>query len=438
MNRKSVCSFLYAMMLAILLISCNDDDDHDALAPSELNGTYSNKLSAPANGDSLILSYNGNTCIGKDVEFKTDDGKTADIILKYVLPHDKETAITAIPLTAGTGSYSFSGNATASTGTVFRYQGSIQAGRLVLELSDITIPENRLATNRTWFVAHGNASYYDVDNGSMQTIIGMLYNLVGGKLVSNLISSVLDDLSFQADGNIIARYAPLPDSVRIGNLIGSYVKHSTNDWIASPPNLAAYYVEDNTSLYVIPQIDMIIRQVMINKQTKAGSGDSSMEDALLAAYRKFNTWKEPVLSRDKEIAREFVQLVWQYYTKERSASFYAGKLRITLPHFCYVIKMTIRESEEPAKGDLILILDKSEIQELFALLDIVKVFIPEETLNTPVMDLLGDLIPPQFAGIAGILLKGKTLGAILDQLSQELNTIPIEIGIYLYKDKPVN
>ncbi len=384
------------MMLAILLISCNDDDDHDALAPSELNGTYSNKLSAPANGDSLILSYNGNTCIGKDVEFKTDDGKTADIILKYVLPHDKETAITAIPLTAGTGSYSFSGNATASTGTAFRYQGSIQAGRLVLELSDITIPENRLATNRTWFVAHGNASYYDVDNGSMQTMIGMLYNLVGGKLVSNLISSVLDDLSFQADGNIIARYAPLPDSVRIGNLIGSYVKHSANDWIASPPNLAAYYVEDNTSLYVIPQIDMIIRQVMINKQTKAGSGDSSMEDALLAAYRKINTWST------------------------------TG------------IKMTIRESEEPAKGDLILILDKSEIQELFALLDIVKVFIPEETLNTPVMDLLGDLIPPQFAGIAGILLKGKTLGAILDQLSQELNTIPIEIGIYLYKDKPVN
>ena len=26
-------------------------------------------------------------------------------------------------------------------------------------------------------------------------------------------------------------------------------------------------------------------------------------------YRRFNTWKEPVLSRDKEIAREFVQLV---------------------------------------------------------------------------------------------------------------------------------
>ena len=62
---------------------------------------------------------------------------------------------------------------------------------------------------------------------------------------------------------------------------------------------------------------MIIRQVMINRQTKANSGDSSMENALLAAYQKINTWST------------------------------TG------------IKMTIRESEDPAKGDLILLLDKS-------------------------------------------------------------------------------
>ena len=213
MDKKSICSFFYAMMLAILLISCNDEDDYDGLAPAELNGTYSNKLSAPANEDSLILSYNGNTFIGKEVEFKTDDGKTAHIILKYVLPHDKETAISGVSLTAGSGSYSFSGDETTSTGTAFHYQGSIQAGKLILELSDITIPKNRLAMNGTWYVAHENASYYNVNNGNMQTMIGMLYNLVGGKLVSNLISSVLDDLTFQTDGNITARYAPLPLTV---------------------------------------------------------------------------------------------------------------------------------------------------------------------------------------------------------------------------------
>ena len=159
MDRKSICSLLCAMMLAILLISCNDKDDYDGLSPAELSGTYSNKLSAPANGDSLILSYNGNTFIGKDVEFKTDDGKTAHIILKYVLPHDKETAISGVSLTAGSGSYSFSGGATTSTGTAFHYLGSIQTGKLILELSDITIPENQLTMNGTWYVAHENASY---------------------------------------------------------------------------------------------------------------------------------------------------------------------------------------------------------------------------------------------------------------------------------------
>mgnify|MGYP001529827399 FL=1 len=165
MDRKSICSLLCAMMLAILLISCNDEDDYDGLSPAELSGTYSNKLSAPANGDSLILSYNGNTFIGKDVEFKTDDGKTALLILKYVLPHDTETAIPGISLTAGSGSYSFSGGVTTSTGTAFHYLGSIQTGKLILELSDITIPENRLTMNGTWYVAHENASYYNVDNG---------------------------------------------------------------------------------------------------------------------------------------------------------------------------------------------------------------------------------------------------------------------------------
>lgn len=57
-------------------------------------------------------------------------------------------------------------------------------------------------------------------------------------------------------------------------------------------------------------------------------------------YKRFHDWKKPELSREKEIARDFIQLVWQYYTRERSASFYANKLRITLPHFCYVIKKT--------------------------------------------------------------------------------------------------
>ncbi len=55
-------------------------------------------------------------------------------------------------------------------------------------------------------------------------------------------------------------------------------------------------------------------------------------------YQKYGDWKEPAMTRDREIAREFTQLVWKHYAKEHSASFYAEQLRITLPHFCYVIR----------------------------------------------------------------------------------------------------
>lgn len=65
-----------------------------------------------------------------------------------------------------------------------------------------------------------------------------------------------------------------------------------------------------------------------------------LSQGVVNMYKRLGAWKKPELSREKEIAREFVQLVWQHYTRERSASFYAERLRITLPHFCYVIKKT--------------------------------------------------------------------------------------------------
>lgn len=60
--------------------------------------------------------------------------------------------------------------------------------------------------------------------------------------------------------------------------------------------------------------------------------------SMMNMYAGAGSWEMPKLIREKEIVREFYQLVWQNYTKERGASFYAEKLRITLPHFCYVVK----------------------------------------------------------------------------------------------------
>lgn len=390
--RKLFLHSLFYVIGAILLIACNDDKEKDQHPFSELNKIYSNKMSAPTGCESLLLTYNGQTMIGKEVVFYTENGSTADITLKYVLPHDNETVLTGVMLSTGNGGHTFEGNATSENGTTFSYKGSLQGKTLALQLSDIRIPSNQLTTNETWYIAHANASYYNVDNGNIKTMFGLLYNMVGGKLVGNLISTVLDNMTFQADGNITARYAPLPDSLNIGTLIGTYIPRTEAEWKISPINLATYYVKDE-SIYITPQIDMIIRQVMMSKQTKADNKESMVENAILAAYARINTWST------------------------------TG------------IKMSIRPCADPTKGDIILVLDKSEIKELFALLGLVQAFLPAETLNAPIIDLIGDMLPPQFAGIAGMLLQGQTVGSMLKQLTTELNTIPIEIGIYLHKDK---
>ncbi len=59
--------------------------------------------------------------------------------------------------------------------------------------------------------------------------------------------------------------------------------------------------------------------------------------ALKEVYGK-QQWEEVPVTRGREILRYFERLVMQHYSRERSASFYAGKIGITLQHLCNVVK----------------------------------------------------------------------------------------------------
>ena len=83
MNKYLLRNFLYAICMVALLTACDDNDDYDR---PEMNGTYSNKLSAPEGGDALILTYSGREFVGKDVAFKMTNDNTANITLHGVLP----------------------------------------------------------------------------------------------------------------------------------------------------------------------------------------------------------------------------------------------------------------------------------------------------------------------------------------------------------------
>ena len=86
--------------ISILLISClavasafltSCDNDHYGPEPIDVTANYSNKLSNP--NPNLILTYNGETMIGKSVDFSTVTGETAIINLYDILPGEKEVKI---------------------------------------------------------------------------------------------------------------------------------------------------------------------------------------------------------------------------------------------------------------------------------------------------------------------------------------------------------
>lgn len=79
--------------------------------------------------------------------------------------------------------------------------------------------------------------------------------VLGGGLVSPMVAGVLQSITYQEDGNIVA----------------SYKKSGATDWETSPANLAHYYVKDG-KMYVQLNIDQIMATVAAN-QSKAGMAD---------------------------------------------------------------------------------------------------------------------------------------------------------------------
>lgn len=385
MIRNLLLHLLSVVSIAFFLTACDNDDKQDGLSPEQVNARYSNKLSSQEN---LLLGYGGLPLIGKDVYFELKSANTAEVTLFNVLPGETQTSIKDVALTTGADGYTFTGNATGTNGTTFSYSGHVGAGQMTLDLMNIKIPTSSLTEQGTWKIVHSAKGANTLYNGigGEGSLIGTLYSLIGNKLLSNLVSSVLDNVTFMPDGNITAAYAPLPDSVKIGQMItGNGLVRPAGDWKTSPVNLAFYYTKNNTDLYIVPNIDMIIRQVQLNKGTKAGSDD--LMSVIKQVYGKIATW---------------------------------GTIGV---------KLEIR-----SEGDQkLLVLKKGEIQELFALLPLVKGLLPAETLDKPLTEVLAGVIPEQYLPLINIFLPGATLGSTLDQLTQELNTIPIEIGLYLDK-----
>lgn len=379
MNKYLLRNFLYAICMATLLFACDDNDDQDG---SGISGIYSNKLSTPEGDNTLTLTYSGREFIGKDVTFKQVNGNTANITLHGILPGETATVLENIPISADGNGYSFSGSSTGNNGTAFSYQGKVETGKMTLALTDVKIASNQLTSNAKWHPVQTAVTTETDPIKGEYTCYHYAFHLVTDNLIlgqaapqleailGNLITWFINEVTFNPDGNITARYATMPEGKAIGDLINIPPDRKDSEWLSSPINLASYYVKDDSELYIIPNIDMILYQIEQNK-TKA---DGGLDTAVIAAvYQQLNKWST------------------------------TG------------IRMNIRKNSEAPynnmgkliayKGDIFLFLDKEEVAAFLPLLSLVKDLLPEDILNGP----MGSMIGPLLDMLASSLQQAKTL-----------------------------
>lgn len=260
MKKNLLLKLLCVIFLISLATACNDDNDKGA----SWETTYSNKLSAPGGGN-LNLYYDGKVLIGKDIYFKQQDVNSANIILSGIFPAEKVLSIN-INLAAGKeGESSFSGSAGSDDDITFNYEGTVSKKSMTLNLSNIKLSDNALTAASKWNV---ESLYFQSDDPTLNTIIPL-----AGKKINEVLCSVLRDVTFHTDGNVTADYALQPGT-----------------WTESPTNLVFFATTDN-SVYVLPNVDMIIKQIGDNQsKTRAEENNQITMEQIEAVYALINKW----------------------------------------------------------------------------------------------------------------------------------------------------
>lgn len=253
---------------------------------------------------------------------------------------------------------------------------------MTLALTDVKVASNQLTSNAKWHPVQTAVTTETDPIKGEYTCYHYAFHLVTDNLIlgqaapqleailGNLITWFINEVTFNPDGNITARYATMPEGKVIGDLINIPPDRKDSEWLSSPINLASYYVKDDSELYIIPNIDMILYQIEQNK-TKA---DGGLDAAVIAAvYQQLNKWST------------------------------TG------------IRMNIRKNSEAPynnmgkliayKGDIFLFLDKEEVAAFLPLLSLVKDLLPEDILNGP----MGSMIGPLLDMLANSLQQAKTL-----------------------------
>lgn len=219
--------------IALFFTSCEETYNDKLFWPGEISQEYGSYIKPYT----LDLTYSGEKLIGKTVSFKTENSETGTLTLNDVVPGEKETPINNIQLYENEekGYYTFSGTNITMGGATVKYNGSITPKTMKLDLN-VAMPQSK------WNKSYGLSNFtkgkkmivgttggqYAWKESASEILTGAFYvhmddvelTKAGSqlflrmKLVQNalcyFIPQLLQTITLQPDGNIIANYTTSP------------------------------------------------------------------------------------------------------------------------------------------------------------------------------------------------------------------------------------
>ena len=242
--------------------------------------------------DQLALTYGGVVMDGKSVTFDIIDAQTATITLEGadnellsalvgssvknpgVVPGEASTVLNVTLTSEGTTGYSFEGT-DESNGRTLNYTGSIEAGKLTLDVNAtfsndligtwnlVPVPTDASETvypiHSIWQSSKGIEIFPGFEM-PMETILSLALRMpvVDGQSACQMLTTVLQSVTFGADGNLVASYS---DAANV----------ASPSWQDSPVGLVQYCVKDGQLLAYL-DINTIIT-ALTSPSTRATTDD---------------------------------------------------------------------------------------------------------------------------------------------------------------------
>ena len=241
--------YLFALICSVsLFTACSDDDEKTDDSWKAVSATYS--------AETLKLSLDGTEVSDQSVKVTANSAESASVVLTKLIPGEAEITVDAKMLKTGEN-YALEGENKTDLRTV-SVKGSVESGILTLDVKlKITAP-----IAGTWKLAEikkdENDSFvsgplfmtWEAEDG---TLLGGLLPIesipaLAGPLGSLVLGQVLQNVTFQDNGQIVASYSKSGISLD---------KPVTPSWETSEEGYAAYNVTE-TQILVFLNLEKII------------------------------------------------------------------------------------------------------------------------------------------------------------------------------------